>query len=206
MIETIYAKQGEVSIIDIGGTEAYWNIVPPGFLDANNVHITLVNLPGTGDMVSHGRFSIVKADGCDLGQFADFFFDIAHSNSVIEHVGDRSRMIAFADEIRRVAPVLYVQTPYYWFPIEPHAMMPFFQWLPQKTRVWLITHFALGHLPKGNSKSDAQAIVDGTHLLRRGELRALFPLAKIKTEWFFGLPKSLTAIGASTDYRTSRSV
>ena len=59
----------------------------------------------------------VVADGCHL-PFADDAFDMAFSNSVIEHVPDHE---AFSRELARVGRSYYVQTPNKWFPIEPHA-------------------------------------------------------------------------------------
>jgi len=61
MIEAVHEQCGPVSIVDVGGTEEYWGIVPPGFLDAHNVSITLVNLPGGCVPGSHGRFTINRS-------------------------------------------------------------------------------------------------------------------------------------------------
>ena len=125
-IESTFQAQGEVRIIDIGGTQTYWKIFPAATLDRYNVSITLVNLPGAPRPQDQGRFTFAEASGCDLSLFQDNAFDNAHSNSVIEHVGDWEQMKRFASELRRVAPRHYVQTPNYWFPVEPHCMTPFF--------------------------------------------------------------------------------
>jgi len=80
----------------------------------------------------HGPFKFFEADGCNLAAFADHSFDIAHSNSVLEHVGSWARMVQFAKEVSRVSEKYFVQTPNYWFPIEPHFVTPFFQWFPKR--------------------------------------------------------------------------
>jgi hypothetical protein len=150
-----------------------------------------------------GDSQSIEADGCDLGSLADLPFQIAHSNSVIEHVGDWERMVAFAEEIARVAPMYYVQTPNYWFPVEPHSMTPFFHWLPRTVRVWLVLHFRLGQWRRAETKDEALRTVESARLLDRRAFQTLFKTAHIATERFFGLPKSLIALKKSPDCRTS---
>lgn len=194
MIEAAFNEHGPVSIIDIGGTEQYWGIVPQGFLTEYEVTITIVNLPGAVLPDDHGPFRFVEADACDLGDFEDQSFHIAHSNSVVEHVGDWERMYQFATELSRVAQVYFVQTPNYWFPIEPHCMMPFFHWLPTPIRIWLVSRFELGHWKKADSVDEAMRIVESVRLLDRRMFQELFRDAHIRTERVLGLPKSLIAL------------
>jgi hypothetical protein len=194
MIETVFNENGAVNIIDVGGTETYWGIVPQQFLKKHKVRITIVNLPGSVLTDDHDLFHFVEADGCDLSRFEDQSFHIAHSNSVLEHVGDWNRMRQFAEEISRVAESYFVQTPNYWFPIEPHCMAPFFHWLPKPFRIWLVSRFQLGHWEKAKSKDDAMRIVESARLLKKGKFRQLFPDAEILTERYLGLPKSFVAI------------
>ena len=122
MIESIYIKNGCVNIIDIGGIDIYWNIVPSIFIEEHNVKITIVNIPDSILPNNYGPFTFVHGDGCELFMFDTNSFDIAHSNSVIEHVGDWSKMVLFSKEIKRVAKKYFIQTPNYWFPLEPHCM------------------------------------------------------------------------------------
>ncbi len=72
----------------------------------------------------------MQADGTQL-PFGDREFDIAFSNSVIEHVPPELQA-AFAAEVSRVADRYFVQTPNRYFPIEPHYQLPLFQFLPRQ--------------------------------------------------------------------------
>jgi hypothetical protein len=193
MIEGIACDDG-IEIIDVGGTERYWSILPIEYLRAHNVTITIVNLPGTILAKDHDCFKFVCADGCDLSAFGDKSFHIAHSNSVVEHVGDWGRMVKFANEIKRVSVKLFVQTPNYWFPIEPHCMTPMFNWLPKPIRVWLVLRFNLGHWKRASTVDEAVRIVESARLLDRSMFRELFQESQILTERFFLLPKSFIAV------------
>jgi hypothetical protein len=194
MIETIYKNNGSVSIIDLGGTMQYWGIVSSEYLSDHNVNITIVNLPESAMPEDQGPFRFVAADACNLTHFEDKSFDIAHSNSVVEHVGDWGRMVKFAEELKRVSRYYFCQTPNFWFPIEPHCMTPFFHWLPTPARLWLVSHFQLGHWRKAASIDDAVRIVESARLLNKKMLQALFTDASIVTERLFFLPKSFVAI------------
>ena len=194
MIAAVFEENGAVRIIDIGGTERYWGIVPSQFLSDHNVSITIVNLPGTALPEDHGLFRFAGADACNLAEFDDKSFDIAHSNSVVEHVGDWARMVEFARELSRVSSRYFVQTPNFWFPVEPHFMTPFFHWLPKPMRLWLVLHFQLGHWRKATSVDEAVRTVESARLLNRSMLQALFVDAIILPERFFGLTKSYMAV------------
>jgi len=194
MIEQVSSEHRSVNVIDVGGTEKYWNIVPRQYLDEHNVNITIVNLPATTMPKDHGPFKFVQADGCNLANFDDRSFNIGHSNSVVEHVGDWERMVQFAQELSRVADKYFVQTPNYWFPIEPHCMTPFFHWLPKPIRIWLVSHFQLGHWRKAASIDEAVRIVESARLLNRKMFQELFKDGRILTERFFWLSKSFVAI------------
>jgi Methyltransferase domain len=79
----------------------------------------------------------VQADGRDL-PFADQEFDIAFSNAVVEHLGDRASQQAFVHELCRVARRVFVTTPNRLFPIDPHTLLPFVHWLPGRARERLL--------------------------------------------------------------------
>ena len=193
-IDAVHAERGRVEIIDIGGTAEYWGIVARDFLEMRRVRITIVNLPGVSLPPDHGPFVFAHGDGCDLRAYADHAFDIVHSNSVLEHVGDWSAMQRFAREVKRLAPRYFVQTPNYWFPIEPHCMLPLFHWLPRALRVRWLAHADAGLWQRAGSIDAAARIVDGARLVSRTRFRALFDDAQLRDEKLFWLTKSFVAL------------
>lgn len=194
MIDAVYKTKGAVRMIDLGGTDIYWNIVPAQYLSDRNVTITIVNLPGSDMPADHGPFRFIEADACELTDIPDNSFDISHSNSVLEHVGDWDRMVRFAYHLRRISTSYFCQTPNYWFPLEPHFMTPLIHWFPRPVRLWLFMHISLGHWRKATSVDQAMRTVDSARLLNKQMLRTLFPEATIITERLFLLPKSFIAI------------
>jgi SAM-dependent methyltransferase len=175
----VLSPQPGETIIDIGCGPAGGGLaaMEP---EARITGVDTVNRPGYAE----GTRSFVEADARAL-PFADGAFDVAYSNSVIEHLDpeDRER---FASEVRRVAGRYLVQTPNKWFPVEPHVLLPGFQFLPAgaRRRLW----------PLGVSKDEFADI----RLLAIDELRALFPEARIFRERFGGMTKSLVAVGGLT--------
>lgn len=194
MMHDRYNEKGSVSILDIGGTKNYWNVIPDDLIRKLNVCITLVNIPGEGIESDEEHFKWVAADGCDLAQFENSSFDIVHSNSVVEHVGDWTRMKMFASEVRRLGRSYFVQTPNFWFPVEPHFVTLFYHWLPEQIRAKLIMMFNLGHYQKADSVDDAMQRVQSARLLDRLMLAELFPDSKIEREKILFLTKSIIAI------------
>jgi len=187
-----------IRILDIGGTRTYWRVVPEDLLAENRLSITIVNLPGELGDPEDSVFRFVAGDGCNLTKLDDNSFDVVHSNSVLEHVGDWSRMKAFAHEVRRLAPRYFVQTPNFWFPLEPHFMFPLFHWLPEPVRARMLLSTGLGHYPRATSIDGAVTAVQSARLVNRRMMSSLFPDAAILTERVALLPKSLMAIRTAT--------
>jgi ubiquinone/menaquinone biosynthesis C-methylase UbiE len=177
-----------LKILDIGGTQVFWERM--NFTENKNVHITILNLKAVP--VKYKNFVSIEGDATDLSQFRDKEFDIVFSNSVIEHLYSKENQIKMASEVKRVGKNYYVQTPNYYFPIEPHWLFPFFQFLPFNTRVFLTNTFTLGHFHKCNNKEAAINRVKGIRLLKKMEMRKLFPEAYLFKEVFLGLTKSFT--------------
>lgn len=194
LISDTFDEYGCVNIIDMGGTKRYWNIMPSDFITKYNIHITIVNLPGTNKEKGDEYFNMVDGDCCNLSNYKDNEFHLAHSNSVIEHVGGSDNMYKFAREVSRVAIKYYIQTPNYWFPMEPHCMMPFFHWLPRSLRISLILKTNIGNWSKCNTIEEAANVIDSAQLLNKKMFYKLFHGSDRITERFMLLPKSIIAI------------
>jgi hypothetical protein len=193
LIDRIAAERGSVRIADLGGRQGYWHIFPDDYLASRRVSVTLIN-PEAQPSPSSARFALHRGDACSLAEFDDNSFDLVHSNSTIEHVGRWDAVEKFAATVRRLAPRYYVQTPYFWFPIEPHAIAPFYHWLPQGWRAKLNLAMPLGNYPKARDLGEAMRAVQDAVMLDRAQMRYLFPDAAIQFEWFGPLPKSIMAI------------
>lgn len=194
LIEEVHAAKGAVSILDVGGRETYWRMFQFEWLAERQVSVTLLNR--SHEVVALERpdvFSIGEGDACAL-RFDDHSFDICHSNSVIEHVGDWPRKKAFAREVRRVAARYFHQTPNFWFPWEPHYGLPLFHWLPEPTRLWIACRRDLAWSKRAGSVDQGMETVEMASLLNKRMLAALFPDARIEEERFAGLTKSFMAI------------
>jgi hypothetical protein len=64
--------------------------------------------------------------------FPDRHFDLALSFAVLEHVGGMVKQRRFLSELARVASEFIVYTPYRYFPIEMHTLLPFTHWVPTR--------------------------------------------------------------------------
>ena len=176
-------------IIDLGGTGKFWE--RRGWAGREDVRITTVNL--ARDERRHANIEPVEGDVTNLRAFADGSFDIAFSNSVIEHLFTFEAQKAMAAEARRVAGAYWVQTPNYWFPIEPHFQFPAWQWLPVSLRVALLRRRRFGSRgPYPERDASARAVTE-IRLMTRREVAECFPDATIWGERFFGLRKSWVA-------------
>jgi hypothetical protein len=180
----------QTRVLDIGGTPDYWDELPA------RPHLVLLNTPRAKDDLA-GAASWVAGDGRQL-PFRDGAFDVVFSNSVIEHVGGAGSQRRFADEVARVGRAYWVQTPNRWFPLEQHLLTPFLHWLPKAWQRAIAPRFNMWQMLTRPSADRRQFYVEhylrDVRLLSRGELRALFPGARVLRERFWGLTKSLVAM------------
>lgn len=175
----------DMSVLDLGGTAASWRTAElrPG-------RLVLLNLEPAGDI--EGAESVV-GDACEPpAALRREHFDLVFSNSVIEHVGGHARRQAFAGAARSLGNRLWIQTPYRYFPLEPHFVAPGLQFLPIAARAHVVAAWPLVGLAR--SVPEALAHVQSIELLSRTEMAAYFPDCRLEAERFLGLTKSLTAV------------
>ena len=169
------------SVIDVGGSVGWWKD-----LDWKPQQLTLLNNEPFQGRSLPGAVH-VEADALDI-PFPSWSFDLAMSNSVIEHVTDQAR---FACEMLRVGKRVYCQTPSKYFPIEPHCLGLFVHWLPKAWFPYFVYRYLTiyGWIGKPD-RAQFEEFKKEVHLLSKFELRRLFPNCRIQTERFLGLPKS----------------
>ncbi len=182
---TMFVPSSDVRLLDIGGTPQTWisesqNHVP--------FSVTMINIRCSID-ISNSFFHLIQGDATRL-PFSDNEFDIAFSNSVLEHVGSWEKQLAFAREARRVARKLWIQTPARSFPIEAHLLAPFIQYLPKR-----IQHRIARWTPRGLLTPEVvHEIIDEVRLLTHREIQELFPDCQILKERLFFFTKSYIAV------------
>jgi hypothetical protein len=175
-----------ISVLDIGGTNKFWEM--RGWANRPEVQIVLVNLAQEPEI--HSNIKSVRGDATDLANYADCEFDIVFSNSVIEHLFTWDMQARMAREVRRLGRAYWVQTPNFWFPIEPHFLVPGWQWMPESLRIAILRRRRCGWRGPCPDPEDARRTVREIRLLTRRQLRQLFPTAVIRPERFCGLNKS----------------
>lgn len=154
-------------------------------------HVTLVNYK---NFPSSNSVTAVQGDACSPpAQITSTKFDIVVSNSLIEHVGGHSQRLRLAETIQSAASSHWIQTPYRYFPIEPHWLFPGLQFLPFAARVEITTRWRHGH----RFTSDRKQAIDSVHevdLIGITQMQDYFPDSVIWREKYAGLIKSIIAI------------
>lgn len=179
-----------MSVIDLGGTADAWlrSPVRPASLHIINLEPEAAEVPAW--------MRIDQADACNLpAQIRNGHYDLVFSNSVMEHVGGHSQRQRFADMVHTLAARHWVQTPYRYFPIEPHWLFPGFQSLPLSARAKISRHWPLVHTPASNREESIRQAMS-VELLSRTEMAIYFPDSTIGNERILGIIKSLIAIKA----------
>ena len=176
-----------IHILDVGGTEDFW--VNRSYNKKEDIKITLLNLKTI--ITNYNNITSIIGDATDLSLFKENHFDIVFSNSVIEHLHTFKNQQKMAQEVQRVGKYHFIQTPNKYFLIEPHFLLPLFQFLPQSLQYLLLTKTKLSRGKKWN-KEFAKEYIQEIRLLSLKEMKYLFPNSKNKNERFLGMKKSYT--------------
>lgn len=170
------------TLLDVGGGTGIDHEFVPLYRAFDSV--TVVNLmPAPPDLRALPNVRYEVADGCCL-PYESKSFDWVFSNAVLEYVGSQQRQRQFSDEIRRVARCGYfVTTPNKRFPIEPHSLLPFYQYLSESWQRRVV------HLSPYYLKN-----YEEIRLLCAGQVRELFPEAQVRSIGFPVVGTSLVAM------------
>ena len=178
----------DLRILDIGGTALNWR-----YLEARPQVLMLnKNAPSQDRSTIPDHIELMEGDATDL-PFADGEFDIAFSNSVIEHLHTRENQQRFAAEAGRVAKRVWIQTPAREFFLEPHLITPFVHWLPDGVKRRIYRNGTVWGLVNRPSRAEVDGLVDELQLLGRADMEALFPDCELVVERWLGMPKSYIA-------------
>lgn len=165
------------SCIDVGGFSA-------GFETLREKCLVVAINPDIAGCANGESFFIGE------GQFLPFrdnSVDIVSMISLLEHVEDPQAIIKEAKRVCRSG--YFVEVPYFYFPFEPHYLLPFFQYVPETIKRFLIIKLGLtiGWISRGN--------YGPIKLFTEARLRNLCPDAKIQYFKVMGIPIDLIAFG-----------
>jgi hypothetical protein len=177
-------------VLDLGGILPNWEGAP-----VRPRAVTILNL----EPESRGNEWVrtVTGDACNPpDEVRSQSFDLVYSNSTLEHVGGYHQRRQLAGAALSMAPHHWVQTPYRYFPVEPHWLFPWFQLLPVPARAVLSRNWPLAReyvrsprWPRSRALDDVLEV----ELISRSEMAHLFPESEILAERFAGMTKSLIA-------------
>jgi hypothetical protein len=198
---SMFPAVGSYHVLDLGGTTTNWLRSP-----VRPASVTIVNLvEEPADGVEPPPWLTVRlGDACDPAVLTGGQdYDLVYSNSLLEHVGGHQRRLALAEVIHDGAPRHWIQTPYRYFPIEPHWLFPGLQFLPVALRAWILQRWPLANAGPA-SADNAVSTVLWTELVSRTEMRHYFPGSTLLLEKMGPLAKSLIAVRGGDPEEPSR--
>ncbi|HEY7280682.1 MAG TPA: class I SAM-dependent methyltransferase [Actinomycetota bacterium] len=183
----------ETRVLDVGGTEFNWRMLPERIRPS----VVVLNIKAPKVARTLPQATWVLGDATNL-PFRDDAFDVVFSNAVLEHVGQFGNQRRFAEECRRVGRRYFVQTPNQGFVVEPHLVTPFIHWLPRETQRRLMRNFTVWGLLQRPTQQECDDFLDEVWMVRKRQMRTLFPDGEIESERFMGMSKALVAVGPRT--------
>lgn len=190
---------GSMRVLDLGGEAHTWlghSVRPASVLLLNldwRAEAQKRELAGTPESE---WIEPLGGDACSPPpELAQDHFDLVYSNSVIEHVGGHLRRRYFAHHVRELGDHYWIQTPYRYFPLEPHWLFPGFQFLPLRARGAVHRRWPIGSSAgRSDSPERAVGIVLDVELLSASAMSFYFPDGELLRERIGGVTKSLIAV------------
>jgi len=182
----LFPGLADMHVLDLGGEPAFWRAFP-----VRPTSVTTLNLLSFEP--EEPWLQTFVGDACEPpAAVLARQYDLVISNSVIEHVGGHVPRQKFADVVHRAADRHWVQTPYRYFPVEPHWVFPAMQFLPLRlraevTRRWPLSPGRADNLPEAIANAASVELISIT------DMRAYFPGSELWYERAGGLVKSVTA-------------
>lgn len=190
-----------LTVLDMGGTTGFWERA--GWAGRADIDITVVNL--SAQLTAYPNIVEREGDARRLNGYADSTVDLLFSNSVIEHLYDLEGQAAMAREVQRVGRHYWVQTPNYWFPLEPHFLFPGWQWAPMAPRVAALRRWRIGHRGPYPDAAVAEDMIREIRLMSRRELGSMFPEGIVVAERIGPLAKSYVVVSPQLGAHLQRS-
>lgn len=189
-------------ILDLGGSHEMWRRWGVGARDG----LEIVLLNNHGSDVSHARDAryapFVTEHIGDVRALAAVDlqrYDLVFSNSMFEHLYTREMQQRVARVVIDSGRPYFIQVPNRRCLVDPHfphPLAPFFAVWPRALQARALSVHGLGSgAPAGSIGAARQRLSHYVPIDRRA-LQALFPQARIVTEWSLGLPMSLVALHA----------
>lgn len=191
---------GPVRLIDLGGTVRFWEnwglkkrpLLDVTLANSHDVDISHsedpINLPN----LRRERVNVLTLSASDLARY-----DVIFSNSMIEHLPNPDAQRQLARAIVDSGRPYFLQTPNKRSPVDPHfpsPLVPFFAAYPRKVQARLLTWSPLGSPSAATSYAAAIRRLENYHPLSVGDIRRLFPQARVVVERPMGVPMSIIAM------------
>jgi hypothetical protein len=187
VLQQRFPTVSSMRVLDLGGWLSSWRSV-----SGRPAEVVSLNLnPQEDEPGSWGRS--VVGDACSPPEWLlEESFDLVYSNSLIEHVGGHQRCLALAEVVHAAAPHHWVQTPYRYFPVEPHWLCPGLQFLPVAARARVASSWPFGFM----SSTETTAVDDvlSVSLLSITEMKHYFPRSEVIRDTWLGATKSIVAV------------
>lgn len=183
--QTRFPDFGEMNVLDLGGTTAFWEAAP-----VEPAMVTMFNLTQQACTQRWMRYSHIDVCASFMRPTS---YDLVLSNSVIGHVGGHAQREQFAYNVHRCGDRHWIQTPYRYFPLDAFHLFPGLMSLPVALRAQVSLHWPFG-TRQALSHKEAVDLVLGVEFLSKTEMRHYFPRSELWSEKMAGFTKSLVAV------------